>query len=258
MTRQRNVVVAGVGEPVGDLASAIHPRRTRRTADAQMHRTPGDVQVFGNLATRLATADDQNGAVWHGLRIAVVRRMQLQHVGGQTFGGARNHRGGVDAVGDHHLPGQPVAGAGVHGKLAVGRLAHRQHFDAFAQRRVEAGAIGVEVFDDLVLGHEAVGVGAAVGAVVGEARQAALPVGRDQAERIPARVAPLAEAALALEHHVLDTGLLQMPAHRQAGLAAADDHHVNAARADEAGVGRIQGRCVPVSRHGSSPRSARR
>ena len=72
---------------------------------------------------------------------------------------------------------------------------------------------------DLVLDHEAV----RITALVAPARQLALPVGRDEAERIPALRAPGVHEAALLDHEVVDAAQLQAVAQRQAGLAAADD-----------------------------------
>ena len=100
------------------------------------------------------------------------------------------------------------------------------HRDAFAQRRAERSDEIVQVGDDLVAQHEAVRVRPAIG----KARQLALPVRRDQAERIPALGAPGVAGALLLEHDVIDAALRQIPADREAGLAAADRRRPNGAR----------------------------
>jgi hypothetical protein len=76
-----------------------------------------------------------------------------------------------------------------------------------------------EPFVDLLLHHEAVRIVARVA----PARQLALPVGRDEAERVPALRAPAVHEAALLDHQVVDAALLQAVAQRQAGLAAADD-----------------------------------
>ena len=52
-------------------------------------------------------------------------------------------------------------------------------------------------------------------------RAAELPVGRDEAERLPARAPALAHT-VALEHDVIHAGPLELMADREAGLAGAD------------------------------------
>ena len=71
------------------------------------------------------------------------------------------------------------------------------------------------------LGHRDEAVG--IVALVAEAGQPALPVGREQAERVPALGPPRVGDLAALEHHVVDGALGEAPAHRQAGMAGADD-----------------------------------
>ena len=73
--------------------------------------------------------------------------------------------------------------------------------------------------DDLGHRHEAVGIVA----VVAEAGQPALPVRREQAQRVPALGPPRVGDLAALEHHVVDRALGEAAAHRQPGVAGADD-----------------------------------
>jgi hypothetical protein len=71
---------------------------------------------------------------------------------------------------------------------------------------------------NLVAQHEAV----RVAALIGEARQLALPVRRDQAEGVPALGAPGVPGAMFLQHHVVDAAAGEVPADRKPGLAGAD------------------------------------
>ena len=104
------------------------------------------------------------------------------------------------------------------------------HPDALVQRRVDERPVRLEVLDDLRADHEAVRVGAAEPAplvvpAVGEVRELALPVRRDQAERLPPVGLPGVADLVALEHEVVDPRLLQAAAHREAGLPATHDDH---------------------------------
>ena len=67
--------------------------------------------------------------------------------------------------------------------------------------------------------HEAVGIGAFV-AIAG---QPALPVRRQQPQRIPALAAPGVGHLAALEHDVIDRALAEAAARRQPGVPGADD-----------------------------------
>src|SRR5215831_7480852 len=69
--------------------------------------------------------------------------------------------------------------------------------------------------------HEAV----RIIALVGKARQLALPVRRHQAKRVPAFRAPGVASALLLKHDVINPGAFEVPAHGKARLSAADDSH---------------------------------
>ena len=73
--------------------------------------------------------------------------------------------------------------------------------------------------DHLAHRHVAVGIGAVV-AIPG---QPALPVGRQQPQRVPALAAPGVRHLAALEHDVIDRALGETSARRQAGMPGADD-----------------------------------
>src|SRR5690606_32374257 len=88
--------------------------------------------------------------------------------------------------------------------------------------------IGVDERDHL--GHGAIAVG--IVARVAEARQPALPVGRQQPERVPALGAPRVGDLAALEHDVIDAALAQAPAHGEAGVPGADDDAFDRAHGD--------------------------
>jgi hypothetical protein len=86
--------------------------------------------------------------------------------------------------------------------------------------------VALQELDQLADGHEPVGVLA----VVGETRQPRLPVGREQAQRIPALGLPRIGDLAPLQHHMLDRLLRQHPAHREAGMTGPDDDDGNAQR----------------------------
>ena len=115
-------------------------------------------------------------------------------------------------------------------EAAVGAAPERGDLDALAHGRREPGRVALEVRDDLVARHEAVGIVAVVG-VPGELDG---PVRRHQAEAVPPPPPRLPDAA-PLQHDVRDAGLRQLVADRQPGLTAADDHDV-----DPAGSSRLR------------------
>ena len=90
--------------------------------------------------------------------------------------------------------------------------------DALPDRRPGGGRVALEVGDDLVAGHEAVGVVAGVG----PAREPHGPVRGDEAEAVPAIPPRLADPA-ALQDDVVDPQARELVADRQAGGPAT--HH---------------------------------
>ena len=71
------------------------------------------------------------------------------------------------------------------------------------------------------LGHRHVAVG--IRAVVAIAGQSALPVGRQQPQRVPALAPPGVRHLAALEHDVIDRALGETAARREPGVPGADD-----------------------------------
>ena len=90
-------------------------------------------------------------------------------------------------------------------------------------------------------GHEPVGIGPGVAM----ARQPRHPVRREQPERIPALAPPALGDPPALEHDVRDAARREAVAHRQAGLAGADDQDI---RPGHGGGSLCKGRRAPAGR----------
>ena len=109
-------------------------------------------------------------------------------------------------------------GRGLEQEAAVRARAERGGRDPFSHRRLEPRRVALEVLDELVAGHESVGV---VPLVLTPGQQHA-PIRRHQAEAVPAPTPGLPHATF-LEHEVLDARLRQLVAHREPGLACADD-----------------------------------
>jgi len=126
----------------------------------------------------------------------------------------------VAADGEHDGVGRRVAGRSGEVERAVVAQCDLLDADALMHRERELAGIGLHVVGDLVAPDEAIGVRPAQGV----AGQAALPVGGNEAERVPALVAPAVCDVLALEDEVVHAALAQAEAHGQARLAAANDH----------------------------------
>jgi hypothetical protein len=177
------------------------------------------VQVLGDLRAGLSGADDQHLTVGQLGRVAVLVRVDLRDRGRQLLGHARDDRGVVAAGRDDDLARGVVALRGLDREEAVLAPRDARDRDALMDRRVHLGDEGREVGDDLVLLHEPV----RVRPVIRVARQVALPVRRDEAEAVPALRRPAVRGGPLLEHAMLDPALLEVVAHRQAGLAASHD-----------------------------------
>ena len=112
-------------------------------------------------------------------------------------------------------------------------------------RSPEAVGVALEVGDDLVSGHEAVGVVARVLA----AGQLQVPVGRHEAEAVPP-VAPALPHPSALEHDVVDPACLELMARGQSGRAGADDDDRIRCRSTwpeyRQSAAALSGTCVPL------------
>ena len=122
--------------------------------------------------------------------------------------GARRH---------HHALRPPFAPVGLDHIAAVG-LAQAGDGGVGLDRRRDHSSVTVEERDRL--GHVPVAV--RVVALVAEARQAALPVRRQQPERLPALGAPGVGDLAALQHHVVERAIGQAPAHGEPGVPGAD------------------------------------
>lgn len=180
------------------------------------------MQILGDLRARLARTDHQHGAVGQRPRIAVVGRLHLQDAGRQALRHARHDRRAVAARCHHHLVGGKIAGTRADVEAAAVLLAARsdaQHLGMLAHRGIDHAHKAVEIGNDLVLLHKAMRIVAGIRMP----RQRALPVRRDQAERVPALLAPGMRDRLRFEHEMVDARARQVVTHRQSGLTAADD-----------------------------------
>ena len=157
----------------------------------------------------------------------------MLHAGREFLGYAWDGSDLIAASGDDDLVGGEIAVGGAQFKAAIAAAPGEPfHGGAFHYGWAEGFGVGLDVFDDLLFHHEAVRVRPGIG----KAGELALPVGRHQAEGVPALGAPGLGDAMFFEDDVVDAALFQAPTHGQAGLAAADDDDWD----NECGVRRVE------------------
>ena len=120
------------------------------------------------------------------------------------------------------LPGALVGGH----LVALASRAHRTHRGVGPHRG--RYRLGVALDEGDGLGHRAEAVG--IVALIAVAGQPALPVGREQAQRVPPLRLPRVGHLAALEDHMVDRALREAPAHGQPGMAGPDDNGGGAPR----------------------------
>ncbi len=148
-----------------------------------------DVYIIGNIA----------GISGHGRQIA---------------GTARNN----------DIAGVPIACVGRDLEQIAG-FPYQANGATRLNRRLSDQRVLIDKLDDLGHRHESIGIAARICVP----RQSALPVRRQQPQRIPALVAPGVGDLAALEHDVLDGTLAQAMTDGQPGMAGTDDEHVDGA-----------------------------
>src|SRR5690606_19718042 len=175
-------------------------------------------QLGGELHAGRRGSHDEHAAFGELSGLAVVVRGDLLDL--RRHGGAeRRHRGQVAGPArDDHRPAVDLAVVRRHAVAVAGAPYGRD-----VRTGADGGAgVGGEAFHErghLPDGHVAVGVRA----VVAEARQAALPVGGEQAEGVPALAAPGVRHLAAFQHHVVDGPLGEEVARGEARVTGAYD-----------------------------------
>jgi hypothetical protein len=146
---------------VHDLAAAITARDPRAATDGEVHLTTGVQQLVGDLAARLAAADDEDAAVGQLLRAAVRARVQLEHVRGDALGERRRRRALVGARGHNDVGGLERVAIELQPKPCP-RDAQPPDLHTGAHRRRDRGGVAVEVRDRLLERGEGFGIRAGV------------------------------------------------------------------------------------------------
>ena len=181
-------------------------------------RVPVGGGFEGDLGAGVSGANHQDATLAELRRAQVLAGVELHDPRIELGGEVRDPGGLVGARCHHHVVGlePPVTrGDDVPPVLSGDAV----HVHAGPYREIEARRVGFEVVGHLVPGWERPG-----GRGERPARQAVVPGGSEQAQRVPA-LAPGVPSALArLQDHELLTPPAQVIAHREARLPAADDH----------------------------------
>jgi hypothetical protein len=212
-------------QPPLDVAAAVQPRHAHMLAGREQHRPAAAPDLERELQAGGRCADDQHPARRKIGRPAVRLRRPLRDRGGHVVREPRNDRARAGAAREHDGAAAPVAAVGVHAVAGVGGR-DTQHRRLRDDRRGDARRVARDEAGDVGRAHVAVGVAA----VVSMARQAAHPVRRQQAQRLPALGAPRVGDLAALDDDMVDRALRQRVAHRQPAVAAADDDDVDRKR----------------------------
>ena len=220
--RDRLVEEAGRLEPPDEIAAGHPARRPGGLPAREDDVAAGLPELLGELAARLAAPHDEHRPGWKAGLVPVLLEEDPQEPGRQRLGSRRVVRalegaGGEDDAGRAHVaegrPGEEPA------RLPV----DRRDVHALPDGEPGGGGVSLEVRDDLVAGHEAVGVVAGVG----PARESHRPVRGDEAEAVPAVSPRLADPA-ALQDEMVDPQARELVADRESGRPAAHDEDVDA------------------------------
>ena len=151
-------------------------------------------------------------------RVAVAKRRQLLDGRRHRVRKARHRRPVTGAARQNDRATPDLTGARDHVVAVVGRP-HRGDVRPGPHAAECGSGKALDQLDDL--GHRHVAIG--IRALVANARQATLPVGSEQPQRVPALVPPGVRHLAPLEHHVVDRPLGQKVAGGEAGMPGADD-----------------------------------
>ena len=186
--------------------------------DRERHRSPRAANLVGELNPCSRRADDQHAAVGQSGRIPIVERGDLLDGRRQRRAHRRHARNVVSAARKHDAAAADIA-AGRRDAIAVIGPRHRRDVRIGADRRARHGGEARDEVDHL--GHRHVAV--RIRAVVVMVGQPALPVGRQQSQRVPALAPPGVRHLPALEEDVIDRTLAEEPARREPSVTGPDN-----------------------------------
>ena len=175
-----------------------------------------------DLGTRVPNAHDQDAPFPQLGRTSVVARMQL-HDARVEIAGVGGDRGRmVGARRDHDVIGlEPPVPGGDDVPLPKPGQAVDAH--PRADGELESLRVCLEVVGHLVLRRERQG-----GRGEAQPLQAVVACGREQAKGVPARAPRVADPLVRVQDHERSVARRQVVSHGEAGLAAADDHRLEA------------------------------
>ena len=213
-------------QPEEDVAAAVATRDPAGGADPQVDLAPGRPELLDELDARLPRPDDEHRPR---RQVGVAPVPRANGGSGRARSGRRRSTARAGR-GSRRWRRRPRARRAA---LRSSRARSRRPPPAGAARRPPRARPGRRSSrrtghppGDLVAGHVAVGVVAVVRRVGERGR----PVRADQPEPVPAVLPAATEGGPPLEHDVIAAGPPQVPAHRQPGLAGADDDGVDPPR----------------------------
>src|SRR5262245_39063234 len=195
-------------------------------ANRQIHLLASEIEFLCDLGTRLDAAHNQRRTGYELLRVAVGVGVDLSYRWRQCRTEARHFGRLIKSSCDHDIPDRKVAAVPNVDQVQPRCFVPLHPLDAHvvANRQMEPLNVGLEIGDDVVARHEAVGVRTFV---LG-ARQPRLPVWRIERERIPAVIAPCFwRLARLLHDQMIATLPCQVVAHRKPGLPSTNDDSVD-------------------------------
>ena len=212
------VVHAGDIHPPLQVPAPVDPGRPDMLAHGHGHRPSRAVEFKGQLGAGGRGADHQHLTRRKLVRVAVVHGVHGGDIRRRRLGHGRNPGNVASSGGQHHGAAVPVAPVRAHHVTVIVESDRIDRGVGFDRGGYDLG-VAVEEGDGF--GHVPVAV--RVVALIVESGQPALPVGGQQAERIPALGAPRVGHRAALEDDMVDGALGQAAAHGEPRLAGADD-----------------------------------
>ena len=168
-------------------------------ANREEHLTSMVVELFRDLKAGRSGPHDENRAARQQSGMAVVTRVQLEHVPREARTPRRHARTLEHPSRDHDVVSAPQSAVRPNGEAAIVQPIYGLNGDTFMDRCVEAVRVAFEEPDDLVTGHETIR-GRAVVVLSWKTRH---PVGREKCQRIPAFAPPALDDPSTLENDVL-------------------------------------------------------
>jgi hypothetical protein len=218
--RDRLVEEARFEKPPDEVAAAQPAGRPGGLPARKDDLAAGLPQLLRQLAARLPAPDDQDRPRRQAGFVAEPLDVDLEEAGRQRVGagravGALEGSRAQDDAGSLHVAGRCPGDEAPRGAI------DRPDGDALADGRRRISRVPHEMGNDLVAGHETVGIVARVG----PARELHGPVRGHQAEAVPPIPPGLADPA-ALQDDVADPKAGELVADREAGGPAPDDQDI--------------------------------